>query len=166
MPKLAVYRRIPPDSVSSRTGRSRIDSCRKNIESGDNQLRRARSRSGLSDWPSDRNQAAFRRGAGALVVEQLGAACLFFIRQAVRIFGRNAGGHREPTLHAGTVVQFVEPALELLEVVDVLALALPVHGPWEANHVGDRVLIAGEIAPVIEAVVQHAIEPVGLVGET
>ena len=56
----------------------------------------------------------------------------------------------------------VEPALEMREVGELLALALPRHDPRIARHVGDGIF-AGEEWPVGEPLVHHAVEPVGLV---
>ena len=49
------------------------------------------------------------------------------------------------------------------ELLEVLTLLLPPAGPADAGHVGDGVITADVIAAV-EALVQHAIEAVGLVG--
>ena len=50
-----------------------------------------------------------------------------------------------PLCTAGPRAELLEPALEVLELLDVLALDLPVHRPRIADHVGDRVLVAGQI---------------------
>src|SRR5271168_493802 len=61
---------------------------------------------------------------------------------------------------AGPRAQLLEPSLEVFELFDVLPLALPIDGPGIADHVGDGVFVAGEIAAVIEPIVEHAVEPV------
>src|ERR1700748_2079758 len=55
-----------------------------------------------------------------------------------------------------------QPALEVRKLLDVLALVLVGHHPGIAGHVGDRIVAADEFA-VRQALVQHTIEPVGLV---
>src|SRR5215475_3519035 len=55
-----------------------------------------------------------------------------------------------------------EPALEVREVGDVLALALVRHDPGIDRHVRDRV-VAGDEGAIAEPLVQHAVEPVDLV---
>ena len=73
--------------------------------------------------------------------------------------------HRHAPLHPRPGAELLEPALEVLELLDVLALRLPVHRPRIADHVGDRVLVAGQVAALVQPVVQHPEQPVGLVGE-
>ena len=72
---------------------------------------------------------------------------------------------RHAALDARPRRQLLEPALEVGELLDVLALLLPADGPRVAGHVGDGVLVAGQVAAVVEAVVQHPVETVHLVGE-
>src|SRR4030095_1373549 len=55
----------------------------------------------------------------------------------------------------------LEPALEVREPVEALAVRLVRHDPWIAGHVGDRV-VAGNEGTAGETLVEHAIEPVGL----
>src|SRR5215831_10285195 len=55
-----------------------------------------------------------------------------------------------------------EPALEVREVGDVLALAFVRHDPGIDRHVRDRV-VAGDEGAISQALVQHAVEPVDLV---
>ena len=41
--------------------------------------------------------------------------------------------------------EFLEPALEVFELVDVLALGFPVDRPGVTDHVGNGVLVPGQI---------------------
>src|SRR5262249_52677902 len=72
------------------------------------------------------------------------------LRQLVNLHGR------------GPRLDRLEPALEVGEVLELLALPLPRHDPRIARHVGDRVFAGDEIAAG-ELLVEHAIEPVDLV---
>src|SRR5208282_49890 len=88
-----------------------------------------------------------------------------FGRQVLGIFGR-ARRDGQAALDGGARAQFVEPAFEISEFFDVLPLRLPVHGPKIADHIGDGIFVAGDIAAIVETIVENAIEPVGLVSET
>src|SRR5262249_53655060 len=101
---------------------------------------------------------------GALVVHALADRGALRIAEARR-GGWQGGAAGHAALPRPARAQFVEPALEVLELVDVLALRLPVDRPRVADHVGDRVLVAGHILAAIELVVEDAVEPVGLVGK-
>src|SRR5580704_16809756 len=105
-----------------------------------------------------------RGGDGALVVHDLANLRPLLVAQCGGIDAEIVAG-LHPALDCGAVADLVEPAFELFELTDVLALGLGVDGPRIGNHVGDRVLVAGEIAPVVEPVVHDAVEPVRLVGE-
>src|SRR5208337_3061770 len=109
-------------------------------------------------------EAALGSRPGTLVVEQLRPPLLLLRGQAVDVLGR-PGGDGEAALNGGTRAELVEPAFEIFELPDVLTLRLPADRPGIADHVGDGVIVAGDIAPVIEAVVEHAVKPVRLVGE-
>src|SRR5437667_8914866 len=78
------------------------------------------------------------RRPGALAIEQVSDALLFGCGQ-LGIVRREIAAYREPALDGGTAADLVEPALKMLELLDVLALALPVHRPGVADDVGDRV---------------------------
>src|SRR5438067_1936082 len=71
----------------------------------------------------------------------------------------------DAALHRRPLADLLEPTLEIFELVDVLSLRLPIDGPGITDHVGDRVLVAGDIAALIKAVVENAIEPVGFIGK-
>ena len=71
-----------------------------------------------------------------------------------------------PRLHRRALADLLEPALEVRELVDVLALRLPADRPRIADHVGDRVFVTGDVAAPIQPVVQDPVQPVGFVGET
>jgi hypothetical protein len=99
-----------------------------------------------------------------LVVEKLRAPLAFLCRQTIGVLGRSHR-HGKAALDRGPRAQLLEPSLEVFELFDVLPLTLPIDCPGIADHVGDGVFVAGEIAAVIEPIVEHAIESVGLVGE-
>src|SRR6516165_10746826 len=63
--------------------------------------------------------------------------------------------HRRPRAHR------FEPALEVREIGDVLALALVRHDPGIDRHVRDRI-VAGDEGAIGEALVEYAVEPVDL----
>ena len=70
-----------------------------------------------------------------------------------------------PRCTAGRAPSLLKPALEIWEFLDVLALRLPVHRPRIADHIGDGILVAGQVLAFVQPVVQHAVQPVDLVGE-
>src|SRR5262245_31762623 len=88
--------------------------------------------------PAVRQEPLRRHWPGALVVEHLADAGLLLGRQ-LGVVDREVGAGRHALLHRGPGAQLLEPALEVLELLDVLALELPVDGPRIADHVGDRV---------------------------
>src|SRR6266436_5218403 len=75
----------------------------------------------------------------------------------IDLFGHRVGAHRGRPLADG-----LEPALEMRKVVDVLALVLVPHHPGIARHIRDRIIAGDELA-ILQAFVEHAVEPVGLV---
>ena len=79
--------------------------------------------------------------------------------------GGEAGAAPLPLLHRWPLGDVLGPALDVFGFLEVLALHLVVHRPRVADHVGDRNSVAGEPGAVSQAVVQHAVEAVGLVGE-
>ena len=64
--------------------------------------------------------------------------------------------HRRPRLDG------FQPAFQMREVGDVLALTLPRHHPRITGHVGDRIF-AGEIIAIGELFVHHAVKPIDLI---
>src|SRR5258707_6020016 len=56
----------------------------------------------------------------------------------------------------------LEPAPQVLKIVQVLLLTLPRHDPWIGRHVGNRVIVPGEINAASEPSIQDTVEPVGL----
>ena len=113
---------------------------------------------------SSRRRLLRRHRDRALVVHDPADPRLLLGRK-LRDVDRQIGAGRHAALHRRALADLLEPALEMLELVDVLALRLPVDRPRIADHVGDRVLVAGDVAALVQPVVQHAVEPVGLVGE-
>src|SRR5450756_2535873 len=75
----------------------------------------------------------------------------------IDLLGPGIGAHG-----GGALADGFQPALQMREVVDVLALVLVRHHPGIARHVGDRI-VAGDEFAVGETLVEHAVEPVGLV---
>src|SRR5437764_5253964 len=128
----------------------------------------ARSYGAAAIWSAsatcDRPPASRRHGNGALVVHDLADAGAILVAEARRI-GRQVGAGRHAALHRRPLADLLKPALEVFELVDVLALRLPVDGPGIANHVGNRVLVAGDIAVLVEAVAENAVKPVCFIGE-
>src|SRR5690348_597437 len=112
----------------------------------------------------DRPQALRRDWDRALVVHDLADPSAILVGEARRI-GRQLGAGRHAALHRRPLADLLEPAFEIFELVDVLALRLPIDGPRIADHVRDRVLVARHIAALIKAVVENAVEPVGFIGK-
>src|SRR4030095_3623958 len=79
--------------------------------------------------------------------------------------GGRTGRDGHPTLHGGTRADLEEPSLEVWELLEILTLPLPTHRPGIRNHVGNRVLVAREITPIVEPIVEHAVQPIHFVGE-
>src|SRR5258708_38828896 len=74
-------------------------------------------------------KALFRRDrAGALVVEQLAQPIALRFRHR-GVVKAGAGGHRPAALHGRALAHLLEPALEVLELLDVLALRSPAGRP-------------------------------------
>src|SRR5580704_9017416 len=105
-----------------------------------------------------------RGGNGALVVHDLAHLGPLRVTQRGGVDTQIVAG-LHPALDRRTVADLVEPAFEMFELADVLSLGLGVDGPWIGNHVGNRVFVTGEVGPVVEPVVHHTIEPIGLVSE-
>src|SRR5438477_6563525 len=112
----------------------------------------------------DRPPASRRDGDCPLVVHNLADPGAVLVGEARRI-GRQVDPGRHAALHRRPLADLPEPTLEIFELVDVLSLRLPIDGPGITDHVGDRVLVAGDIAALIKAVVENAIEPVGFIGK-
>src|SRR5687767_4499572 len=105
-----------------------------------------------------------RHRQGALIVKDLADPLLLLGRQRAPV-GRELGADGEAALHGRPRADRLEPALEMLELIDLLPLRLPVDGPGIGDDVGDRVAVAGEVWPVPQPCIEHAIEPVGFVRE-
>src|SRR5438477_9828928 len=118
------------------------------------------SASGTCDHPP----ASRRHGNGALVVHDLADPGAVLVGEARRI-GRQVGPGRHAALHRRPLADLLEPALKVFELLDVLPLRLPIDRPGITDHVGDRILVASDIAALIKAVVENAIEPVGFIGK-
>src|SRR3954447_19614431 len=107
-----------------------------------------------------RDSAALLHDGSGLAEQQLA----FFLGSDRRLaviridlLGLGVGAHG-----GGPLADGLEPALEMREVVDVLALVLVRHDPGIARHVGNGVIAGDELA-IGEALVEYAIQPVGLV---
>src|SRR6185436_4064748 len=66
-------------------------------------------------------------------------------------------------LHRRALEQSIAPALERGILVDFHSLALGKAQPGHGRHVGDGVFVAGEVFRLLQAPVDHHVEPVGLV---
>jgi hypothetical protein len=71
----------------------------------------------------------------------------------------------QPALHGRAPADLLKPTFEVGKLLDVLILSLPVHRPRIGDLVRDGVFVACQVRPFIEAVVEYAVEPVGLVVE-
>src|SRR5579859_349583 len=100
-----------------------------------------------------------------LVVEQLRPPVALLLGKLRRILGQ-VRTHRHAALHARPRTKLLEPAFEVLELLDVLALRLPVHRPRVADHIGNRVLVTRQVLALVQPVVEHPVQPVHLVRET
>ena len=105
-----------------------------------------------------------------------GAGMARWLYMSLRIWSRSswvrvAGSTRRlvpvamPRLTAGRLPTSSNQRLKYLNSSMSWPCAFQFDGPRVGDHVGDRVFVAGEIATVVEPVVQDAVEPVGLVGE-
>ena len=83
--------------------------------------------------------------SGPLVVEQLAQTLFFFLREFGKVLSPIAPC-RHPFLYRRARGQLIEPALEVFELIDVLPLSFPMHGPGVTNHIGDRVGVAGYVS--------------------
>src|SRR5262249_56087735 len=113
---------------------------------------------------SSRPPASRRHWDRALVVHDLADAGAIRVAKARRI-GWQVGPGRHAALHGRSLADLLEPPLEIFEFIDVLALRLPAARPRIADHVGDRVLVAGDIAALVQPVVEHPVEAVCLIRE-
>ena len=52
---------------------------------------------------------------------------------------------RRAGLDRGAIAQGLKSALQIFKIVDVLALKLPIYASRIADHVGDRIVIAGDV---------------------
>ena len=111
--------------------------------------RQGRLRSRLARCARCRLSARSRRVATPRTLRATWSGCLVAFTALVGANGRRAAADGR------------EPASEIREVVELLALRLVRHDPRIGRHVGDRVRTRHELA-VGEAIVQHAIEAVGL----
>src|ERR1700722_11023821 len=100
----------------------------------------------------------------ALIVEQLGAA-LDLLRRQLREVLRKVRTDGEPTLYAGPCAHLLEPAFYVLELFEVLLLGLRVHDPGVGDDVSDRVVGPSQVAALVEAVVEDAVEAVHLIAK-
>src|SRR5262249_45730370 len=111
------------------------------------------------------DSASVRHGNGALIVEYLANALLLLRRELARLGGEvRADGKTAP--YGRPCADLLEPSLEVLELVNALALGLPVQGPGIADDVGDGVLVSSDVTPVAQPHVEHAVEAISFVGET
>src|SRR5262245_39876389 len=97
-------------------------------------------------WRDSSEQAALRSRARALVVEHLTQALRFLGRERAGV-DVQVGSRAHPALQRRTCAQLFEPALEVTELVDVLALVLPPDRPRIRDHVGNGVLVTRQVAP-------------------
>src|SRR5512146_3515326 len=73
------------------------------------------------------------------------------------------GEHLQRALHRGPGRDAVAPALDVRILLDVHSLALGKAQPRHGGHVGDGVLLAGDVLRFAQAPLENAVEPVGLV---
>lgn len=99
-----------------------------------------------------------------LIIHNRVDASFRFVGQR-RLIDRPILADRRAGLDRGAIAQGLESALQIFKIVDVLALKLPIHASRIADHVGDRVVMAGDVLVPIERVVEHTVNSVGFVGE-
>src|SRR4029453_17878748 len=109
-------------------------------------------------------QSAFGRRTRALVIEQAAQTFDLLRRELSEIDGE-VGSDRHAALHRRACADLFEPALEIAELVDVLALLFPAARPRAGAHLRDRILVAGDEAAIVQPVVEHAVQAIDLVGE-
>src|ERR1051326_1621287 len=104
-------------------------------------------------------QPAPARSARALIEQELpDLRVLDVVLPVVFDLERQALLDRRPRL------QRFEPALDVGELIGVLALALPGPRPADGRHVRDRIFLPGQIRMLRESFVHHPIEAIALVG--
>src|SRR5437868_2865612 len=113
----------------------------------------------------DRPPTSRRHGNGALVVHDLADPGAVLVGEARRI-GRQVGPGRHAALHRRPLADLLEPALKVFELLDVLPLRPPIDRPGITDHVGDRVLVPGDIAALIKSVVETGMQPDGFIGNS
>src|SRR5512139_285323 len=74
--------------------------------------------------------------------------------------------HRHALGHGGAGIDDVIPALDVGEVGEVDGVPLMARRPWEDRHVGNAVVRARGEGVARELLVEHAVEPLGLVDVT
>ncbi len=79
-------------------------------------------------------------------------------RLSVDLLRAIIGAHRRRA-----VANRLEPALEVGKILELLALPLVGHDPRIAGHVRDRIMLPRDESAIGEALVEHTIEPIGLV---
>jgi hypothetical protein len=82
-----------------------------------------------------------RNRSGPLVVERL-TEPLFFFRHEFGEVLSSIAPCCHPVLHGRACGDLLEPALAVWELVHVLPLRVPMHGPGVTNHIGNRVDVA------------------------
>src|SRR5271157_2412573 len=97
-----------------------------------------------------------RRSARGLSEQEL----LPFFRDSGAARVRLASGVRP--LSPGALARGVEPASQILEVVQILLLTFPGNDPWIRSHVGDAIAVAGDERAVFEMTIEHAVKTVRL----
>lgn len=93
--------------------------------------------------------ASIWNGKGTLIVEDLADAGLLLLRKRARIVVQ-LGARRHAALNAGTCPDVIDPALEVLEFVYVLALPLETGRPGIAGYIGNGEFVSGKVAPVAQ----------------
>src|SRR5216683_4716522 len=73
--------------------------------------------------------------------------------------------HGESALDRWARLDTIVPALQMREVLQILALPMMGSQPWIGRHIGDRVL-AGQIWNLADALIDDAVDAVGFVGVT
>src|SRR5271154_6750963 len=108
---------------------------------------------------------AVYHGTGTLIVQKLRTP-LDFLRGQRRDVDREIPAYIQTAPHGRTIAQLLEPALEVRELLNVLILRLPIHGPGIGNNICNRVIVPRQKSSVVEPIIQHSIEPVRFVIES